>query len=469
MCGIVVATSEAECVRMLDVIKHRGTTSTIKQVHDDLWFGFRRLAIQDVEHPLAEQPLVDAVGNATMFNGEIYNYKRLRAAFEAADHGRETYTSAPGSPHVGEIETEVQVMHESVRRLRGDVNRVLDGYYAFASLKHTRFDDDPKLLFGRDIFGVMPLYYTDRPFSIASERKALHSACHKLEAPPGLVNFYNLRTRKFYTTDAPADFFSLHMQSMDIMHLTRLFCDAVKVRIEHSQVPVSIALSGGLDSNLVLAAANYQGLLHRICEAVTVSLVGDASEDVQIASEVCAHYGLKHRVVNVTEEMLRRDYELMLWHLEDPDYNPIKYGGAIRNWFVAKETDATVILCGEGADELGAGYPPHDKVFGIDLEYKCLSTLRSMRAINLDRVNKCGMAHTKEFRVPFLDRSLATYAMSCTKRKGKRWFRTMASIIGVHRSVLARESKYGLEESKAWSLVAELDKERRLKGAIVHD
>jgi hypothetical protein len=125
----------------------------------------------------------------------------------------------------------------------------------------------------------------------------------------------------------------------------------------------------------------------------------------------------------------------------------------IRNFYTAKHAPGTVILCGEGADEIGCGYPPHLARTGIDLEWKSLSTLRSMPAINLDRVNKGGMAHTREFRTPFLDRALVLYVVGCQKQPGKRYFRQLAMSYGVPRFILDKV-KYSIEEQALWAIVS---------------
>ena len=302
------------------------------------------------------------------------------------------------------------------------------------------------------MIGVIPLYYlpskAGRSFQIASEKKAFDAPGAR-EVMPGETLVFDfkgrlLKRRRF-------DPYSLHLEDMDLDHLGFLFRRAVSRRITHSEKPVCVALSGGLDSSMVLKTA-LQVTGYKTIHAITVCVDPD-SEEAQNAQRFARSLGVSHKVVRVTTADIEQHREALLYHLEDYRQNPIKYAAMIRNYFTAMHAPGTVVLCGEGADEIGCGYPSHLRQSGIGLEWKSLSTLRSMHAINLDRVNKGGMAFTKEFRTPFLDRALVLYLMGCAKAPNKGWFRELATTQLEIPDYILNKCKYTSEESHLWQMV----------------
>jgi len=434
MCGIVVAPSHDVGERMLDLIQHRGRD--FRQLHElpemGLWIGVNRLAIVDSHDPFAQQPLLTE-GQALAFNGEIYNRREL---YRLMLQDQEVKPNDAA---------EVEVINALLQRHPGNFDRFLDGYYAFVHVDRKR----RTVTLARDLVGVIPLFYTTRPdLRVCSERKGLGTPC--LELQPGEVvtliarngGWRVLRQRRW----EPA---SLHLEPMDHFHLQMLFERAVLRRIEHSERPVCLALSGGLDSSLIaVAAARHQHYLH----CITVCLDRDGIEATN-AVELCRQLGVPHDLVVITPDQIRVELPAIVAALDDPIPNKIKRAAMVRNWFVAKHAPGIVILCGEGADELGGGYPSHQACSGLQLEWKTYSTVRSMHAINLDRVNLGGMAHTREYRTPFLDRALLLYCLGCRKARNKEYFRQLAQRYGIPGEIIWR-TKYSNEEEVLWSIVA---------------
>lgn len=442
MCGIYLSCDFHDALRGTKVLVHRGQSSNVRSVplpqSGWVYVGFNRLAIVDTDEPWAEQPFED--GNSVVaFNGELYNRDVLISGMSVDDN--------PIKPRA---RTEVAVIDAMMRRFPRHFQRFFDGYFAIVRVDKS----NGQITIARDLLGVMPLYYQKHPFAIASERKALGP--HPIEVQPGETLVFNskgklLRKHRY-------DPWSLHMEPMNHGHLADLFLRAVDRRLTHSEVPVCLALSGGLDSALVAAAAyrKTQEPLH----AITVVIGGDKSDEVMNARAVCKQFKMVHHVVPITKQQVMEDLPNILYYLEDPRFNPIKYAAMIRNYYTAKYAPGTVILCGEGADEIGCGYPPHLARKGIELEWKSFSTVRSMHAINLDRVNKGGMAFTKEFRTPFLDRALILYCMGCKKEPGKPYFRELAKWWDVPQCVLDKP-KYSTEENLLWGMLHEWDKNRQ--------
>lgn len=432
MCGLAMSTDVALTWSMLEVLAHRGKDERRVVAHrNKIWLGQNRLAIVDLT-PAASQPLVTAA-SIVAFNGEIFNCDTLGLAM-----------LADANPIKPKVVNEIHVIEALMRRHRKSFERFLDGYYAIALIDRGR----QQIVLSRDIIGVVPLYYQRKkgqlPFAVASEKKAL---VKPIEVKPGQTLTFTLEGKLL--KQRVYDPISLHMEMLELDHLDMLFRRAVRRRITHSDKPVCVALSGGLDSSLVLAVAHQ---IDPNIEAVTVGFDPN-SEEVNNARMLCEHLHIRrHRIVLLSDALIAKHREAILYHLEDPVHNPIKYAAMIRNYFTAMDAPGTVILCGEGADEVGCGYPPHLARRGLELEWKSFSTLRSMRAINLDRVNKGGMAFTREYRTPFLDRALVLYMMGCSKLPGKQYFRELAMRYDLPGYILSK-AKYSPEETKLWALV----------------
>lgn len=415
---------------MLEVLEHRGRDHRGMVQARGHWVGHNRLAIVDLSES-GNQPLVTRDG-VVAFNGEIYNYLELY----------DSMLEIRGRPR-----NEVWVLSQLLRQ-HHQFWRVVDGYYALVYFDW-RYN---RIVLSRDMVGVIPLYYELVPggIEVASEKKAL---TNPIEVGAGETLTFSLDGRMI--DRHVQDFYSMHLAPIDLPHLKNLFMEAVKKRLVHSDVPVCIALSGGLDSSMVMAAAHQirGGYYGANLQAITVGIDSE-SEEVANARKYCAQLGVDHQVVLLTKEQIEAEREKILWYLEDPIPNKIKYAAMIRNYFVAKHAPGTVILCGEGADEIGCGYPSHARTQSqMELEWKSLSTLRSMPAINMDRVNKGGMAWTKEYRVPFLDRALVLYLMGVQKQLDKQYFRYVAKKLGVPEYILNKK-KYSTEEDRLWSIVS---------------
>lgn len=424
MCGVyftnVCYTSAA---LMRSTIAHRGADSQVIKRFKGVYLGLNRLAIVDKGKTPADQPY-DSGASLIAFNGEIYNTYKLGGA------------------------SEIMTIDRLMRDYPGNFERFLDGYYAIVRVDKGR----ERVIVSRDPIGVMPLYYYARygQFFIASESKALPNR-HKEVKPGETIEFdFDGRIKKRRKFEP----ISLHMEPMHIQHLRFLFNRAVSRRVSHADetIRVTVALSGGLDSALVLASASATNVE---LDAITITMSLD-DPHVDRSRKLCQYYNVPHRVVLLTPEQIKRHWPMIIYHLEDPKRNVIKYAAMIRNYFVALNTQATVILCGEGADELGGGYPPHAGLEGVQLMWKCYATLRSMHAINLDRVNKGGMAHTKEYRVPFLDRGLVQYMMGCDKvQSGKHHFKRLARLMGLP-TFITEQPKYNIDDTRFRDLARDL-------------
>lgn len=352
--------------RMRNATRHRGPDD------EDVWadgpFGFahNRLAILDLS-PAGHQPMVDLqTGNRIVYNGEVYNFREIRADLEGA-----------GFRFASQCDTEVVL--QAYRRWGPECLARFNGMFAFAI-----FDAAKRQLFlARDRIGIKPLYYyaDDVQFVFASETKALLladgvEARIDREALPELLAFRyrvggrtmfegvrelepghciavgtrELRVRRWW--DVPLGM-SPHAGTPDAIeaaleeHLGR----SVRYRLI-ADVPVGCALSGGVDSSLVTALA---------CEASTSTMrtfsIGfDApeSDERPFAKRVSEALGVENYSQVLDEATFFERLPLLTWHMDEPINHPNSAG----IWLLAglARQKVTVLLSGEGGDELMGGY-----------------------------------------------------------------------------------------------------------------
>lgn len=393
MCGIAVSydlnhstpgtTGPAEAVtRMMDRLRHRGPDGSGLVTHGRAVLGQTRLAIVDVEG--GQQPLADperrhyAVGN-----GEIYNHAALRRRFDA-------FQFQTGS--------DAEVVLPAYRQLGWEGVRALEGMFSYA------LSDGSGFCAARDPLGIKPLYYGRRRGAMlfASEMGALDGEVDEVaEFPPGycftpedgLVPFYHVPRRTGVVIDP--------VEAMTIVRTA--LTEAVQSHLM-SDVPVGAFLSGGLDSSLLAMLARRE-----LPELHTFAIGMDGSSDLAAAETVARAIDSRHHVCELTPDMIAADLEAVVMALESYDAALVR--SAVPTWFVSRLaantlTDAgeriKVVLTGEGADELFAGYDYLQAFSGPALEDELSRLLESLHNLNLQRVDRMTMAHSLEARVPFL-------------------------------------------------------------------
>jgi asparagine synthase (glutamine-hydrolysing) len=358
MCGIagvVGDRDDALLERLGGSLRHRGPDGGGVVTEGDVALVARRLAILDLE--TGEQPMTSPSGRTTIvFNGEIYNAPDLRSRLEGDGRLFATHHS----------DTEVVLALWEERGAEG--LRELNGMFAFALLDRERRE----LVLVRDRLGIKPLYYSDAPFSFASElRTLLHvpgiereldreSLFHYLSLrfvpgdrsilagvkrlPPGHLLRYDLESR----VPSVQRWWTLEFESGgDPGELRGRLRDAV-VRWTLADVPVAVSLSGGLDSSAVTALLAESGARLR-----TYSL-GFAGEDdeLTLARALAERWGTDHHEAVVDADELLDDLLQMVWSLDEP------YGGGLPSWYVYRfmADDVKVGLTGTGGDELFGNY-----------------------------------------------------------------------------------------------------------------
>ena len=408
MCGIVgtiesagMASQLADMRRACDRLEHRGPddfgylafdgqagTATVCHRGATVWsggagsrggpvnvaLGHRRLSIIDLS-TAAAQPMTDGSGQRILIhNGEIYNYRPLRRELEAL--GRTFRTSS-----------DTEVLLAAYAQWGAGALQRLEGMFAFALL-----DLERRVLFlARDAFGIKPLYYAIQPgrFAFASEIPAL------LELP-WVDRRANARRvyehLNFWTTDRTDGTFLAGIQAVPGAHYAEIALDAPPAAVtpicywrlerdrvadvsldeaaaslrelfiesvtQHLQadVPWCVALSGGTDSSSVTMAARR--ILGREAPLHTVSFLANdpaLNEEIWVDTVVRAAGATPHKL-QIDDADLGEDFARLVGVQGQPMVTPVVYAQH-RVFRHAGECGFKVLLEGQGADELLAGYP----------------------------------------------------------------------------------------------------------------
>jgi asparagine synthase (glutamine-hydrolysing) len=387
MCGIVgsfPAIDQQILKNSLDCIRHRGPDEQQQVNTLGGSLGHARLAILDVAD--GHQPMQD--GHCWIaFNGEIYNYQALRQQL-------------PG-PFYTNSDTEVVL--RCYQEKGQDCPSFLDGMFAFAIL------DGGDLFLARDPIGIKPLYFARQAEHIyfASEIKALLPFTSDVqEFPPGFSWHSRDGFRQFYRLDPLRQTTLTNVPSADSQVLTQIksvLLNAVTKRlIADDGVTIGISLSGGLDSSIIAALARFAK--ERI-DTFAVSM--PEGEDLPASQQMAKFLGTRHHpYVYTFDEMLKALPEI-IYYLESYDAALVR--SAIPNYFLARlaSDHVKVILTGEGADELFAGYEYLKPVVDAQaLQDELWTILSNLHNTNLQRTDRMTMAHGIEGRVPFLDQQV---------------------------------------------------------------
>ena len=350
--------------RMCTVIRHRGPDAQGVKVADGVALGMRRLSIIDLAG--GQQPMSGEDGSVTLvFNGEIYNFRELTPQLESRGHQFQTHSDTEAIVH-------------SYEEFGPACVAQLHGMFVFAI-----WDDTARRLFiARDRAGKKPLYYTvtrGGTFVFGSELKSLleHPEVEREINPEALDAYFTLG----YVPDPLSIFSRIHklppghyltftksgvtvQQYWDFKYesaaarseedyleeLRALLDDAVRSRLI-SDVPLGAFLSGGIDSSTVV------GLMARhMDQPVKTFSIGfheDSYNELKYARLTAEKFGTDHHEFIVTPDICSVVDELV-WHFDEPFAD----SSAIPTYMVSKlaREHVTVVLSGDGGDELFAGY-----------------------------------------------------------------------------------------------------------------
>jgi asparagine synthase (glutamine-hydrolysing) len=365
--------------KMTGTLVHRGPDDDGFFVEGQAGLGFRRLSIIDLSG--GHQPIFNEDESlAIVFNGEIYNYRELATRLSASGHLFRTKSDTETILHAHE-----QYGDDCIRHLRG--------MFAFAIWDRRR----RRLLLARDRLGIKPLYYycNHRFLAFASEVKALLEvaaiprevdmealdqflALRYVPGPrtmfkdifrlqPGhtlVVDDAGVHVRKYWDINYSAPTTASPSQIAE--EFQELVEESVRLRLI-SEVPLGIFLSGGLDSSTILATVNKvaSGPKVKTFSVGYQTSCRKEEEDCELdyARLAARELGSDHYECRVGPKDFQDFIPSLLWHLDEP----LADASCIPLHFVARlaREHVTVVLSGEGADEILAGYGIYFKMLAL--------------------------------------------------------------------------------------------------------
>lgn len=393
MCGISATfnskVAKEETLKSLAKIVHRGGSAFEVESFDGASIGANRLPI--VGRLSGKQPLHNE--DKTVFavqNGEIFNHKELRLELQSLGH-----------VFISESDTEVLV-HAYEEWGSEMVNKLDSEMFAFVI-----YNTKTKEIFAaRDPLGVKPFYYaknSNDELFFASELKQLvqfESVASIEEFPQG--HYYS--KGKFVQYSKIKESKSKLSEDSAIRILENKIVEAVRKRVD-TDLPIGVFLSGGVDSSLVMEIAT------RFHPDVTAIILGnESSSDYEFAMRLCKEHGYKYHVVSPNIDY-KQELDDVLYYVET--YEPLVVRQAFANWICSREAQKlglSVVLVGEGADELFAGYNEFSSLPDSIINKGCILLTENLGAGHLKRVDRGAMRFTIETRSPLLDKSVVETA-----------------------------------------------------------
>jgi asparagine synthase (glutamine-hydrolysing) len=388
MCGIFGAATVAgpfgrndydRFVALTDLVRYRGpdaggymaadlrgkTKHNPERFH--LFFGHRRLSIIDLDER-SNQPLHDGSDLVITFNGEIFNYVELRDELRAVGHNFSTAS-------------DTEVILKLYRQFGEDGFDRMNGMWAFAILDRRR----SQLVLSRDRFSIKPLYYihTASGLFFASEikqllplldRQEIDDAALSAYLEQGLVDhndgtFYrhvsNLKARHNLVLDLHSgsvqqkpywdysnDPDALRSPSEVVEKFRDLFVDSVRIRLR-SDVKVAGLLSGGLDSSSIITIANQ---FHGNLETYSAVAYNTRFTEEHFINILCNATGIRNTKLSLESGQIIQKLQQAIYQNDEPfaDLCPVAHYLLLEK--IKQESDAIVLLSGQGGDEILMGY-----------------------------------------------------------------------------------------------------------------
>lgn len=374
MCGFVGFTGKPEkrkdiLNKMMDRIIHRGPDSAGEFFGEDIALGFRRLSIIDLGG--GSQPMYNEDGSVVIvYNGETYNFEAMRSELEAAGH-------------IFKTRSDTEALVHGYEEWGTELASHLRGMFAFVI-----YDSNKQRIYGaRDYFGIKPFnYYRTnggdylfaseiksflehpefvkkvnkkalRPyltFQYSSGDESFFEGVYKL--PPAHwftidkteTGWGEMKTERYWDadfTEKPGDFEAL------VDEIDATVNESVKAH-KISDVKVGAFLSGGVDSSYITACLMPD-------KTFSVGFDYNKFNETDYAKELSDFLGVENYKKLITADECFDAFSDIQYHMDEPQSNP----SSVPLWFLAKlaREQVTVVLSGEGADEIYAGYEWYDE------------------------------------------------------------------------------------------------------------
>lgn len=375
--------------RMTDAIAHRGPDGEGFWINSsgNAGFGHRRLSIIDLTDAAA-QPMHYHDRYTIVHNGEIYNYIELKEELQKKGYAFRS-------------QSDTEVVLAAYDCWKDECVDRFDGMFAFAI-----WDEKEKELFAaRDRFGEKPFFYyfDDKQFVFASEMKALWAA--GIERRPNLKMLFNFITIGYVDNpNKPEETFYENISKLPaasilkykfpqheiitekywdidpdnenkkiadndaIEQFNHLFSVSIKRRLR-SDVAFGTSLSGGLDSSTVVAFSNKLNSSNNSHKCFTAIFPGFEKDESFFAKQVADKFNLKQFTTSVSANDFINDFEKFICRQEEPLVSASAYA-QYKVFELAKQHDVKVLLDGQGADEILAGYSKYYKWYWQELFHK---------------------------------------------------------------------------------------------------
>jgi len=401
MCGIFACVTKEFKIEFIRengfLSKHRGPDSSIEYKshyqNKDIFFLFHRLAINGLNE-LSNQPF-DIDNVILMCNGEIYNYKELAEEYDITL----------------QTDSDCEIIIHLYRKLGIEMISLLDGVFSFVLQ-----DKISKMIYiGHDPLGIRSLYMsTDNGLFVSSELKCLHAfKKHVTMVEPGVYYSYNLSTMdidktKYYNINHKPEYVN---DDQCIYLIRSLLSKAVKKRLL-SDRPIGCLLSGGLDSSII---ASIMCSLMDPKQVKTFSIGLKGSPDIEHAEKVANYLGTNHTTVIVTEEDMLQAIKPTIKQIESYDTTTVRASVPmyLLSKYINQYTDISVILSGEGADELSGSYLYfHKAPSSKEFQEECERLVKDVQFFDVLRCDKTTAGNSLEVRVPFFDKEFVTEYMN---------------------------------------------------------
>lgn len=390
-------------------IKMRGPDNSYFENYKNVWIGFHRLAIMDTSFA-SNQPFVFQEKEKTIVficNGEIYNFRELIEKYKL--------------PIV--TDSDCMTIPELYRKYNNNLEEFyklfqseIKGEFAFILFEFDRLKNLSLVIAGRDQIGIRPLYYHDvnkqsNSMIFCSEIKGTNSFEEEIkEFPPGNLIKFTFDDFGNYKEKETINFTTVynHIYNMDLNqneYLSKVkdaVINSVKRRLDADR-PLAFLLSGGVDSSLVAGISSK--LLGYPIRTFCCGM--NEGTDLIYARKVAKHIGSHHTEVFFTPEEGLEAIRDVIWTTETWDTTTIRasVGQYIVSKYIGNNTDAKVVLVGEGPDEICSSYlfnwyAPQDN---HSIHDAALNYVKNIHYYDSRRGDRCISRWGLEGRVPLLD------------------------------------------------------------------
>ncbi|HMI78421.1 MAG TPA: asparagine synthase (glutamine-hydrolyzing) [Ferruginibacter sp.] len=359
---------EISVKKMLSAIRHRGPDETGMYINEDLCIGNVRLSIIDIAS--GQQPISDESGNYwIVYNGEIFNYPELTKEIEKQGIKLKTNCDT-------EVLVQMYALHGA------DCLKYLNGQFSFCIWDKKK----QEMFLARDRVGIRPLFYWAKngAFAFCSEIKGLFTLGQVdkkirpeslaevftfwttltpntpfedvFELSPGhcmTVNASGIKIKKFWSLEYNTDGNKGHDNfDRSLEEFRELLTDATKIRLR-ADVPVAAYLSGGLDSSVTTSLINniQPGNLNTF----SIGFKDKEFDETVYQTEAANYFNTNHTAFECTTAEIAEQFENTIWHTEFPLLRTSPTPMYLLSKKV-RDRNIKVVITGEGADEVLAGY-----------------------------------------------------------------------------------------------------------------